>query len=59
MRVVFVMIDGLRPDALDLADTPTLHAIMARASSSSPTIIERSMFLTRSTRWKMASSSEQ
>ena len=32
MRVVFVMIDGLRPDALDLADTPTLHAIMARGS---------------------------
>ncbi|MCC6616470.1 MAG: alkaline phosphatase family protein [Anaerolineae bacterium] len=32
MRVVFVMIDGLRPDAIDRADTPTLHSIMARGS---------------------------
>lgn len=34
MNVIFVMIDGLRPDAIAAANTPTLRAIMARGAST-------------------------
>jgi predicted AlkP superfamily pyrophosphatase or phosphodiesterase len=32
MRVILVMIDGLRPDAIAAANTPTLHGIMQRGA---------------------------
>ena len=32
MRVILVMIDGLRPDAIAAANTPTLHSIMQRGA---------------------------
>lgn len=32
MRVILVMIDGLRPDAIAAANTPTLHNIMQRGA---------------------------
>ncbi len=31
-KVVFIMIDGLRPDAIALADCPTLRALLARSA---------------------------